>query len=54
MPFTLLQKRLSPAEAGLEGQLQVLAEAGAVGTIIAIGGEGGRLGAAVTVFGKSS
>ena len=54
LPFTILQKRLSPAEAGLECQFQVLAEAGAVGAIIAISGESRRLGAAVTVFGKSS
>ena len=54
LPFTILQKRLSPAEAGLECQFQVLAEAGAVGAIIAISGESRRRGAAVTVFGKSS
>ena len=54
LPFTFLQKRLSPAEAGLECQFQVLAEAGAVGAIIAISGESRRRGAAVTVFGKSS
>ena len=39
-PLSYPQKRLSPAKAGLECLIQVLAEVGAVSAIVAISSEG--------------
>ena len=47
-----LQKRLSPAEAGLGCQFQVLADAGAFGAIVAIFSKSRRVGFVVAIFSK--